>query len=483
MRYSNMGSKYISRAIVLLSLFFVSTTTMAQTREQQKTDSVYQLVKKQFNAKNADSLYTLAGAALKKDLIIETFRNICNNNLFPLGKITGETLVSFQNNKIATYKLTFDTSDPFNLLMSLDDEDKLQLFLFKPYQQPVGNKMEEVASSNPLKTDIDKKVDAPARAYIQKANTVGLSIGIYKDGAISTYGYGETARNNNKIPTANSIFEIGSVTKTFTATLLAYYVDEGRVKLTDPITKYLPDSVSANPNLKGITLEMLANHTSGLPRLPEDFFSHATDALNPYRDYTKKFMFSYLKTCKLTTKPGEQYNYSNFAAGLLGEILAHVSGKTYEQMVTDIITKPLLMNSTVQYITPLLKPRLVTVYNEAGNQTPAWDWDVLAPAGALRSTVNNMLIYAKANMTTAPTRLSKAMALTHQITYNKDTKVALGWHIIVVNGTEYYFHDGGTGGSSTFLAFNIEKNIAVVLLSNCAESTYAAGVDILKQLQ
>ena len=456
---------------------------MAQTREQIKTDSVFQLVKKHFNAKNADSLYSLAGAALKKDLIIETFRNICNNQLFPLGKITGETLLSFQNNKIATYKLTFNTSDPGLLLMSLDDEDKLQLFLFKPYTEPIGNKMQEAQSSNPMQTDMDKKVDASARAYIQKANTVGLSIGVIKDGKAYIYNYGETTRDKGRLPTANSIYELGSITKTFTATLLAYYVIEGKVKLDDPITKFLPDSVASNPALKGITLEMLSNHTSGLPRLPEDFFKHATDALNPYKDYNKKLMFSYLEHWQATTKPGEQYAYSNFAVGLLGEILAHVNGKTFEQTVTEVITTPLGMNSTIQSITPLLKPHTVTGYDEDGNPTPAWDQQAMAPAGALRSTVNNMLIYTKANMINSPTRLSKAMILTHHITYSKDTKVGLGWHIIVVNGVEYYYHDGGTGGYSSFIAFNVEKNLAVVMLSNCAESVSAAGMDILKQLQ
>ena len=404
-------------------------------------------------------------------------------NLFPLGKITGETLLSFQNNKIATYKLTFNTSDPGLLLMSLDDEDKLQLFLFKPYTQPIGNKMQEAQSSNPMLTDMDKKVDASARAYIQKANTVGLSIGIIKDGKTYTYNYGETTRDKGRLPTANSIYELGSITKTFTATLLAYYVIEGKVKLDDPIIKFLPDSVASNPALKGITLEMLSNHTSGLPRLPEDFFKHASDALNPYKDYTKKLMFSYLKNWQATTKPGEKYAYSNFAVGLLGEILVHVTGKTFEQMVIEAITVPLGMNSTVQHITPLLKPHTVTGYDEQGNPTSAWDQDAIAPAGALRSTVNNMMIFAKANMTVAPTRLSKAMALTHQITYNKDTKVGLGWHIIVVNGVEYDYHDGGTGGYSSFIAYNVEKNMAIVMLSNCAESVSAAGVDVLKQLQ
>ena len=169
-------------------LILVSYYTMAQSKEQQKVDSVFQKVKKQFNAKQADSLYALAGDEMKKVLIIETFRNICVNQLFPLGKIQQASLISFQNNKIATYKLTFSSGNILQLLISLDDTDKLQLFLFQPYKEPPGNKTVLAPTSNPLKTDLDRKVDGPARAYIQKANTVGLSIGIIKDGNISTYG-------------------------------------------------------------------------------------------------------------------------------------------------------------------------------------------------------------------------------------------------------------------------------------------------------
>jgi CubicO group peptidase (beta-lactamase class C family) len=455
---------------------------MAQSKEQQKVDSVFLRVKKQFNAKQADSMYTSVGEKLKNDLIIETFRNICVNRLFPLGRIQQASLVSFQNDKIATYKLTFSTGNILQLLMSLDDADKLQLFLFQPYKEPVGSKSALVATTNPLKSDIDRKVDGPARAYIQKANTVGISIGIINDGSISTYGYGETTRGNGRIPNVDNIFEIGSLTKTFTATLLAYYVNEDRVKLSDPITKYLPDSVTANPALDGITLEMLSNHTSGLPRLPEDFFSHVKDGANPYKDYTEDIMFSYLKHYKPTVTPGETYSYSNFAVGLLGNILEHVSSKNYEQMVAEMITQPLNMSATYQYLPHIIKQRFTAVYNEDGTETPHWDWDALASAGALNSSLNDLLLYAKANMAKPTTRLTKAMTLTHQVTYNKAPKVGLGWHIITVNNIDYYFHDGGTGGSSTFFAFNIEKQTAVIILSNCAESTYNMGVDILKQL-
>ena len=329
----------------------------------------------------------------------------------------------------------------------------------------------------------DKKVDSVARIYIQKANTVGLSIGIFKDGNISTYNYGETAIGNGKLPTANTIFEIGSITKTFTSTILAYYVNEGKVKLNDPITKYLPDSVAKNPELQAITLQTLSNHTSGLPSLPDNISGPTTDALNPYKDYTQKQLYAYLKTCHLKTKPGEVYSYSNMAVGLLGNILTHIGGKTYEQLVAEIITGPLAMTSTEQHLTPLLSQRFASVYNEDGKLTPAWDFDVLAPCGALRSTVNNLLVYAKANMVKSDTKLSKAFELTHQVTFNKDVKIGLGWHIITVNNVDYIFHNGGTYGSSSFLAFNAEKNIAIVVLSNCGESTDNIGVGILKKLQ
>jgi len=478
-----MKSRQILPALVVILLSFTSITASAQSIEQRKTDSVFQLVKKQFNNKQPDSLYALGGVDLKKALIIEAFRNICNNQLFTLGQIQQSSLVSFVNNKFATYKLQFNTGTVLQLLMSLDDADKLKVFLFQPYKKPEGNKPQPVPSSNPLRSIIDKKVDTVARGYIQKANTVGLSIGIFKDGKITTYNYGETVRDNGKLPTANTIYEIGSITKTFTAILLAYYANEGKVKLTDPITKYLPDSVAANPALKEVTLLSLSNHTSGLARLPDNINTPNIDTLNPYKYYTKTLLFAYLKTCKLNSKPGEQYSYSNLAVGLLGIILERVSGQSFEEMVTNIITRPLQMNSTVQHITPLLKPNFASVYNEDGKQTPAWDFSALAPCGALRSTVNNLLIYARANMNKSNTKLSKAFELTQNITFNKDVKLGLAWHVITVNNKEYYFHNGGTYGSSSFLAFNAEENIAVVVLSNSGENTDAVGTDILKKLQ
>jgi CubicO group peptidase (beta-lactamase class C family) len=469
-------------AFIFLFCFAIAATVSAQSRQQQKVDSVFQLVKKYFNQKNADAIYNMAGKDFQNELSIDAFGDVAAKQLFPYGEIKESSLMSFVNNTTATYKLKFDIRT-LQLLINLDSRDKLQLFLFQQYEEPVGDKTALVPAANPLRTETDRKVDTAARNYIQKSNTVGLCIGVINKGEVSIYDYGETVKGNHKLPNPDNFFEIGSVTKTFTAMLLAYYANLGRIKLSDPITRYLPDSVAANPELRSITLQNLSNHTSGLARLPDNLIEHATDASNPYKDYTKQLLYDYLRTCKLTGKPGQQYAYSNLAVGLLGSILEGVSGETFEQMVQQVICKPLGMLNTGQYLNPLLSPRFVQVYDAYGQPTTGWDFDVLAPCGALRSTMNDMLIYTKANMQPGTDELSKAIALTHKVTFNKDVKIGLAWHIITVNNVDYYFHDGGTNGSNCFVAFNADKNLALIVLSNAAESTDEMGTEILKKIQ
>ena len=135
-------------------------------------------------------------------------------------------------------------------------------------------------------------------------------------------------------------------------------------------------------------------------------------------------------------------------------------------------------------MTPAQRQRFLKEYNANGQETPPWLFDVLAPLGALRSTVNNLLTYAKANITPNGTKLSKAFQLTHHITFNKgDVKLGIGWHIIVVNNIEYYCHDGETFGSSSFLAFNPGKKLAIVVLCNSGASVNAMAIDLIKKIQ
>ena len=348
----------------------------------------------------------------------------------------------------------------------------------------VKPKRKPVASSNLLKSAIDETVDVAARLYMQRSNACGLSIGIIKDGEVNTYGYGETEKGSGKLPDAAGVFEIGSITKTFTATLLAWFVNKDKLNLTDPITDYLPDDIrNANPSLQNIKVVHLSNHTSGLPRLPPNFFMRFMSLRNPYKGYTSTMLFSALKKCRLNSPPGEVYAYSNMAAGLLGVILERISSKSFEQLIKEIITGPLEMSNTMQHLTAEVNERFVKGYTKWGWPAKYWDFDVLAACGSLRSTINDLLVYAAANMANTNDMLTKSFMLTHQVTFSKKTRVALGWHLLTLNNTDYYWHNGGTGGFRSFLMFCAERHFAVAILSNSAVSCDGLAINILRRLQ
>jgi hypothetical protein len=290
--------KWARGIVVIMLVIFVSSITLAQSRQLQKTDSVYRVIKKHIVTKDADAIYELADARFKQFISQGNFRDFLFRELFSLGSVKKDSLLSFVNNLTAAYKIRFETLT-MQLTISLSDADKLAYFKLEPFKEGPVDKPSLVATTNPLKNIVDKIVDSIARRYIQKSNTVGLSIGIIKDGKISTYNYGETKRNNRQLPNSNTIYEIGSITKTFTAAILAHYVNDGKMSLADPIIKYLPDSVAVNPTLKDITLVNLINHTSGLPSLPTNFNAQKPyDDANPYKNYNKQLLFAYLKNVR-----------------------------------------------------------------------------------------------------------------------------------------------------------------------------------------
>lgn len=370
------------------------------------------------------------------------------------------------------------------LYVSLDGKDRLNTFLFKPYIDET-NKKTNVATNNTLSNSLDKVVDSIIKPYITLAATSGVSIGVLKNNATHFYGYGETIKGNKQIPDEHTLYEIGSITKTFTAILLADAVNNGKIKLDDPVNKYLPDSI---PQLQyqgtPVTVEMLSNHSSGIPHMPNNFDDAATDSLNPYKNYTEQNLFSFYKTFSFTRKPGTQYEYSNLAVATLGIILEHIYHKSFEELVTEKICAPLHMNNTHQFIPANDSACVAVGYNENGKYNGPWDFEAFAPAGSLRSDAVDLIQYAKANLGDAPPALNKDIQLTHVVTFTDGSnKTALGWHYIKAGNEEILFHNGGTGGYRSYLGINLDKKIAVVILSNTAIGVDDAGNALMKWLE
>ena len=467
--------------LVFVPVLALACTLPAQNRQIEKTDSVSLLIQKKFNEKDVVGLYALTGDAFKKALSYETLLSFCNNNLYPLGEIK-ELSFEKEANGICKYKSVFSTVS-LSLFLGLDKSDKIETFLFKPYVDDKAKKSQKAASSNPMVSLLDKKVDSAAQTYINLLPTTGVSIGILVNGKTYYYGYGETAKGNSQLPNEHSIYEIGSISKTFTATLLADAVEKGKVKLDDPVSKYFPDSI---PDLEyqgqPVTLKTLSNHSSGIPRMPKNF--HPSDNTNPYKDYSDQDLFSFYKTFKLDRKPGAQYEYSNLAAATLGVILEKIYKKPYQDLVVEIICDPLGMNETREFIRKNDSIRFVKGYTEEGKYNSPWDFDAMAPAGAIRSTVSDMLLYANAQLGKGPAALEKDIRLTHEKTFsNGAVNTALAWHYIKPGKDEVIFHNGGTGGFRTYLAVNLEKKFAAVVLSNTAISVDELGNAIMKSLE
>ena len=238
--------------------------------------------------------------------------------------------------------------------------------------------------------------------------SVGIVVGVLEPGGRRVLSHGHPAKGDPRRVDGDTVFEIGSITKVFTALLLADAVERGEVALSDPVTRYLPASVKVPQRGRAITLGDLASHVSGLPRLPTNMAS--TNPRNPYADYTVDQLYAFLSGYELPRDAGAQYEYSNLGGGLLGHVLALRAGMTYEALVEARITRPLGMTSTRITLSDDMRSRLASGYDAALQPADNWDLPTLAGAGALRSTVNDLLLFLSAAMGERPTPLAKAFA-------------------------------------------------------------------------
>jgi CubicO group peptidase (beta-lactamase class C family) len=256
-------------------------------------------------------------------------------------------------------------------------------------------------------------------------------------------------------------------------------VIKGKVKLDDPLQKYLPEGITApTRNGAAITLNHLSNHTSSLPRMPDNL--NPANPANPFADYSEKQLYDFLKGYQLPRDIGTQYEYSNYAAGLLGHVLALKQGTTYEALMIDVIAKPLGLNDTRIVLTPKMKTNLAMGHND-GVQVENWDINTLAGAGAIRATAVDMLRYVQANMGNVKSKISPAMQLSHKNSRAEGAKpmVGLGWHITADDNMEIIWHNGGTGGYRSFAGFIKGGNKGVVVLTNSTAGTDDIGIHLL----
>lgn len=467
--------KYV--ILIWLLIMWPISTVWAQAAP---LDSLANRSRHYYNAQQADSIYAMAGEAFRKQIPQAQFKPIMAGLYQQLGHWQLIDRKSIDGG-VAKYEATFEKA-LIDFYLSRDATGHIETFLFQPHQPDLPKRMGVLPTNNPLRTALDKQVDSLVQAYFNKYPAVGLCLGVWQNDSLFVYSYGETTKDNKQLPNANTLFEIGSISKTFTATMLADAVLRGNVKLDDPINRYLPDSIPAlQKEGVPVSLKTLSNHSSGLPRLPTNLFSAKADMKNPYKHYDRQELMTYLKKAELKQKPGEKTEYSNLGVGLLGTILEIVTKQSYEQLLSERITKPLGLRNTTVTLTDDQKNRFAQGYNDKAEAVSAWDLHTLVGAGGIRSTVNDMIVYLKAELGNGPaTPLTKAMTLTQQPTSTTNGQsVGLGWF---KGPSGWHWHNGKTGGYSSYAGFYPERKQAIVVLTNSTVDTDAMSVALTKWL-
>ncbi len=306
---------------------------------------------------------------------------------------------------------------------------------------------------------------------------VGIVACSFDSGDRKMATYGRSGAPNDRPLDGDTVFEIGSITKVFTALLLTEMVTRGEVALDDPVSKYLPGNVKMpSRDGKQISFLDLATYSSGLPRLP-DGIPKVGD--NPYANYTVEQLYAFLSNHTLRFDPGTHYEYANLGFGLLGHVLALKANASYEDLVVSRVCVPLGLQDTRISLTASMRERLAQ--GHLANLAPAGNWDLptLAGAGGLRSTANDLLKFMKATcLTEAGAPLGPAIASLLQIRRPTDAakvKVGLGWFVTSANNDEIVWKDGMTGGYACFAGFSTRLRSGAVILSNAANSTNDIG--------
>lgn len=431
----------------------MSNPIFAQTENYKTAIENFQ---ENYNSEKYEEIFNAFSTEMKQALPLENTKQFLAGLKAQAGKIESKEFIEYQQGTYATYKTKFEKM-VLAVNISLDNENLVNGLFIKPYEESTETTKNIVNTLNNYSKEISEIIFSQAKDF---PNNTQLSIAIIQNGKTNYYGIIKTNDTIKPINNQDKIFEIGSITKVFTSTVLASLVENGKLKLTDEINLYYPFSFKNDINL---TFKNLANHTSGLPRLPENL--DLSNEANPYKSYGKTQMEEYLKNhLSLEKEASKSYSYSNLGTGLLGYTLGLSQKSSYQDLLQkNVFDKYKMQNSFTS--SQHLADKLIKGQNPNGKIVSNWDFDVLFGAGGILSTTEDLAKFANAQFNPK----NKELALTRIPTFevNENMKIGLGWHILKSkNGEDLFWHNGGTGGYSSSMTVNTNEKTAVIILSN-----------------
>jgi CubicO group peptidase (beta-lactamase class C family) len=443
----------MKKTTIILILTFMTNVVFAQTDNYKNAIDNFQT---NYNAETYEDIFNNFSLEMKQALSIDKTNQFLSGLKSKVGKIEKTEFVGYQQGTYATYKTNFEKA-VLAVNISLDKQNQINGLFIKPYEEPKKNENTVVSALNNYPVDIAEIIFSKSKDL---PNNTQLSIALIQNGKTNYYGIikvNDTIKPNEN---QNKIFEIGSITKVFTSTILASLVIDKKLKLINEINSNY--SFPFKNNIK-ISFESLANHTSGLSRLPENL--NLSNESNPYKNYGKKEIEEYLKNLlKLENEPSEIYSYSNLGAGLLGYTLGLSQKMSFQKLLEKRVFDKYKMTSSFT-TSKNLDNRLVKGIDQNGEFVSNWEFDVLFGGGGILSTTEDLVKFANAQFNPK----NKELALTRKPTFdiNEGMKIGLGWHILKTEkGFNWIWHNGGTGGYSSSMVLDPEKKNGVIILSN-----------------
>jgi len=435
-----------------------SNVVLAQNND---SSSLMEKFVTQYNDSEYDLIYSLFSDKMKEKMPLVELQGLFQSLKLGIGKIVDYEYVATDSESFFHYKTTFEKS-VLDVALSSENQNEISGFLVVPFDPANFNRnvINQLSDNSGLLSV--QQLSILYKLTKGFPNNTELAIGFIEKGQTKYYGLKIENDTIKTIENHKDVFEIGSISKVFTSTLLAQLVDEKQLNLEDKINSYFDFPFMDNIELSFL---QLSNHSSGLSRLPSNLDLNKVDPNNPYKDYGKKNLDEYLKNELSPTDSLEgSYQYSNLGAGLLAYTLSRKMNKSYEELLKNRIFSKFNLSNTSS-LRSEVNNRIVSGLNYKGEATANWDLSILAGAGGILSTIEDLAKFTLAhfNLQNKPLQASTVSTLKVDDTL----EIGLAWHLIKSDsGRNWVWHNGGTGGYTSSLAMNKESQNAIIILSN-----------------
>lgn len=370
------------------------------------------------------------------------------------------------------------------------------LFLLLCLQPSVGLVGTSINGSTSGDAALADRIRPELESIVRRNEIIGMTVVVIADGKEAIIGLGRRDLHTSDPPDGRTLYEIGSISKTFTGILLAHEIRKGRANLDDPVNDHLPEGVRLPDGTNApVLLRHLTTHRSGFPRRMEGMgdLIGTVFGRSRYSDVTKERLWAAVKSVMLQSVPGEDVQYSNFATALLGTLLAGHRHGSYLEMHHEVIAEPLGMKDTVISLTKDQRVRWAQGYRSVvklGPMTlglesdPMEIPDVLVGMGGFYSTGEDMLKYLKANLGLIESPAFESMRLSHQklADWFDDHDLGMNWLRRNFEGHTLIWHNGRMSGHRCFIGFNESQPVAVAILSNSQVNMDWYGAHLLDLL-